>query len=236
MWAARNHRLNSAGGRSLAHRSSSPAADVGSRSPATPAPLARPALQPDDSAALSGGDERRGRWGGTDLLAGIRQGIYRPRRVIDLSGVPELGEVGVGSDRLRLGAGVKLARLLELGEIATRLPALREAVAHIATPQVRNMATVGGNLCQQKRCWFFRGGFLCYKAGGWTCPCYAVLGDSRLPWWADHAAVSLRPRERVRARRDRVDLGAARRHQFWSTPLPAGGRISPTDRRGVEVP
>ena len=82
-------------------------------------------------------------------------------------------------DRLRLGAGVRLARLLERHEIRSRLPSLHAAVTHIATPQVRNMATVGGNLCQQKRCWFFRGGFLCYKAGGWTCPCYAVLGDNR---------------------------------------------------------
>jgi CO/xanthine dehydrogenase FAD-binding subunit len=98
---------------------------------------------------------------------------------VDLSAVPELAEIAEEPDRLRLGAGVRLARLLERPEIRSRLPSLHAAVTHIATPQVRNMATVGGNLCQQKRCWFFRGGFLCYKAGGWTCPCYAVLGDNR---------------------------------------------------------
>jgi CO/xanthine dehydrogenase Mo-binding subunit/CO/xanthine dehydrogenase FAD-binding subunit len=117
--------------------------------------------------------------GGTDLLAGMRQGIYHPERVVDLTAVPELARIAAGPDGLRLGAGVRLARLLEWPEIRSRLPSLHAAVSHIATPQVRNMATVGGNLCQQKRCWFFRGGFLCYKAGGWTCPCYAVLGDNR---------------------------------------------------------
>ena len=48
----------------------------------------------------------------------------------------------------------------------------------IASPQIREMATVAGNLCQQKRCWFYRSGFLCYKRGGATCPCYAVTGTT----------------------------------------------------------
>jgi CO/xanthine dehydrogenase FAD-binding subunit len=58
-------------------------------------------------------------------------------------------------------------------------PVLREASALIATPQIREAATVGGNLCQTKRCWFFRNGFDCYKRGGVTRPCYAVMGDHR---------------------------------------------------------
>jgi len=62
---------------------------------------------------------------------------------------------------------------------------LAEAVATIATPQVRAVATVAGNLAQAKRCWFFRNGFDCYKRGGATCPCYAVLGDHRF----QHAAI-----------------------------------------------
>jgi CO/xanthine dehydrogenase Mo-binding subunit/CO/xanthine dehydrogenase FAD-binding subunit len=140
----------------------------------------RPATLAELGRALStAGGRGQPMSGGTDLLAGMRQGIYQPERVVDVSAVPELSEIVAGADRLRLGAAVRLARLLERHDIRSRLPSLHDAVAHIATPQVRNMATVGGNLCQQKRCWFFRGGFLCYKAGGWTCPCYAVLGDNR---------------------------------------------------------
>src|SRR5690606_951829 len=53
------------------------------------------------------------------------------------------------------------------------------AVARIASPQIRQVATVAGNLCQEKRCWVYRSGFDCYKRSGPTCPCYAVRGDHR---------------------------------------------------------
>jgi CO/xanthine dehydrogenase FAD-binding subunit len=69
--------------------------------------------------------------------------------------------------------------------VAQTVPLVAEAVASIASPQVRAVATVGGNLVQAKRCWFFRSGFDCYKRGGATCPCYAVQGDHRFY----HAAV-----------------------------------------------
>lgn len=78
---------------------------------------------------------------------------------------------------LTCGAAVTLAELAE----ATRatLPVLAEAVDTIASPQIRNVATVAGNLLQDKRCWFFRNGFPCYKRNGVTSPCYAVMGDHR---------------------------------------------------------
>jgi CO/xanthine dehydrogenase FAD-binding subunit len=56
---------------------------------------------------------------------------------------------------------------------------LAQGIRRIATPQIRNMATVAGDLCQEKRCWFFRSALPCYKLGGTTCPCFAVLGDNR---------------------------------------------------------
>ncbi|MGH2985582.1 MAG: FAD binding domain-containing protein, partial [Solirubrobacterales bacterium] len=73
--------------------------------------------------------------------------------------------------------------------LAERAPieALRETAARIASPQVREMATVAGNLCQRNRCWFFRSGFDCYKRGGPTCPCYAVNGDHRFYHAVAHA-------------------------------------------------
>jgi CO/xanthine dehydrogenase FAD-binding subunit len=118
--------------------------------------------------------------GGTDLVPLADQAIRRPAVLVDLLRVPEMRridgeEVGGG---LRIGGAVTLADLLR-DERTARYPALREALGTIATPQIREMATVAGNLCQTKRCWFFRNGFECYKRGGASCPCYAVLGDSR---------------------------------------------------------
>jgi CO/xanthine dehydrogenase FAD-binding subunit len=98
---------------------------------------------------------------------------------VDLSGVPELRQVSeTAAGDLVMGGGVTLADLARRPELAGDV-AIREAIASIASPQIREMATVAGNLCQEKRCWFYRNGFACYKRGGVTCPCYAILGDSR---------------------------------------------------------
>jgi CO/xanthine dehydrogenase FAD-binding subunit len=116
--------------------------------------------------------------GGTDHVPARRQGLADATTLVDVMLVPELGRVDIDASRIRLGASVRLSRVAELdGDPAQRL--LAETAGLIATPQVRSMATVAGNLCQQKRCWFFRNGFDCYKRGGPTCPCYAVLGDHR---------------------------------------------------------
>lgn len=117
--------------------------------------------------------------GGTDLLPARAQGLVRPLTLVDVSTVRSLSvtsETDAGD--LRVGAGVSLADLLRSAHLH-RDQALRKTVSMIASPQIREMATVGGNLCQQKRCWFYRNGFTCYKRGGVTCPCYAVDGDNR---------------------------------------------------------
>jgi CO/xanthine dehydrogenase FAD-binding subunit len=93
--------------------------------------------------------------------------------------VAELGRVWQDdAGNLFVGAGVTLADLSRRPELAGD-HVLRTVIASIASPQIREMATVAGNLCQAKRCWFYRNGFDCYKRGGVTRPCYAVLGDSR---------------------------------------------------------
>ena len=131
--------------------------------------------------------------GGTDLLVARDQGVAAPVRLIDLSTVRSLQERReTGDGGLHVGAGVSLADLRRFlsGEAAPgddgdgpgpppgdRM--LAELLDGLATPQIREMATVGGNLLQQKRCSFYRNGFNCYKKGGWTCPCYAVLGEHR---------------------------------------------------------
>jgi CO/xanthine dehydrogenase FAD-binding subunit len=123
--------------------------------------------------------------GGTDLVPALDQGISAPRTLVDLRLIPGLSGIRESaSGSLRIGAGVTLADLLKHAE-GERDSVVAEALRTIATPQVRAVATVGGNLCQEKRCWFFRNGFNCYKRGGWTCPCYAVQGDHRF----QHAVV-----------------------------------------------
>lgn len=122
--------------------------------------------------------------GGTDLLLQRRQGLANPTRVVSVAEIAELAGVTTDPDgALDVGAGVTLAQLAR--ETNERVPALAAAAASIASAQVRAVATVGGNLVQAKRCWFFRNGFDCYKRGGATCPCYAVQGDHRFY----HAAI-----------------------------------------------
>ena len=122
--------------------------------------------------------------GGTDHLPARRQGLANESHLVDVLLIPELGQLETNSTLIRLGGSVRLARVAGLcARPEERL--LAEAASSIATPQIRAMATVAGNLCQQKRCWFYRNGFDCYKRGGVTCPCYAVMGDHRFY----HAAI-----------------------------------------------
>jgi CO/xanthine dehydrogenase FAD-binding subunit len=92
--------------------------------------------------------------------------------------VPELGAITWMPDgALEIGGAVTLARLAR--EVRDAAPMVAAAVDQIASPQIREVATVAGNLVQHKRCWFFRNGFQCYKRRGALAPCYAVLGDHR---------------------------------------------------------
>lgn len=130
------------------------------------------ALKPD-------GQKRRILGGGTDLFVGIRQGIYDPDVLVDTSRVADLKKIYVNGGVLRIGAAATLDGLV-LSDLVNRLlPGLVEGVELIATPQIRRVATVAGDLCQEKRCWFFRSAFPCFKLGGATCPCFAVNGNNR---------------------------------------------------------
>ncbi len=117
--------------------------------------------------------------GGTDLQVGIRQGIYDPDAVIDIAGLEELRGIEISDDKITIGAATTIAEITERDDLRTIHPMLTDGLAKIATAQIRNVATIAGDLSQEKRCWFFRSGVQCYKAGGMSCPCYAVLGDNR---------------------------------------------------------
>jgi CO/xanthine dehydrogenase Mo-binding subunit/CO/xanthine dehydrogenase FAD-binding subunit len=123
--------------------------------------------------------------GGTDHLPARQSGLATSATVVDVCVLPELGRLTRGDDGWHLGGAIRLSRLEQDGGDASSERLVCETVRTIASPQIRAMATVAGNLCQQKRCWFFRNDFTCYKRGGVTSPCYAVTGDHRFY----HAAV-----------------------------------------------
>jgi xanthine dehydrogenase YagS FAD-binding subunit len=96
--------------------------------------------------------------GGTDLLALMKEDVVTPRRLINIKEIKDLRGVKSSPQGLRIGTLTTLAELTEDENVRTSYPALAEAVHEAASPQIRNMATLGGNLCQRPRCWYFRNG------------------------------------------------------------------------------
>ncbi|WP_242822358.1 FAD binding domain-containing protein [Thermaerobacter marianensis] len=112
--------------------------------------------------------------GGTDLMTLIHQGLARPRRLLDIGRLGDLRGMERGAEgQWRIGALVTLAELARPGALPGPYRALAEAAAASATPALRNRATLGGNLEQQVRCWYFRSGLPCRFAGDAHCSCAA---------------------------------------------------------------
>src|SRR6195256_2733824 len=97
--------------------------------------------------------------GGTDLISLMKEYLATPKRVVNIKGVKELGGIQNSKTGLRIGATVTIDELLENAEVRKNFPALTAAARGVASPQIRNMGTVGGDLCQRPRCWYFRGGY-----------------------------------------------------------------------------
>ena len=122
--------------------------------------------------------------GGSDLLGGVMKdwvtgkGMPLPDQIIDLTTIPDLKGIKSGADGFRIGAATTLSELIEDPDLSAQVPLLAQAAASVASPLIRNFGTLGGNINQRPRCWFFRGeNFACYKKGGDFC--YAVTGDNR---------------------------------------------------------
>jgi xanthine dehydrogenase YagS FAD-binding subunit len=117
--------------------------------------------------------------GGQDLLTSMKEGIVQPNRVVNLKSVPGLGKIeDLGAKGLRIGALVTLDDLASNAAVAKSFPGLSEAAKAVASPQIRNVGTVGGNLCQRPRCWYFRlEHVVCLKKGGDTC--YSASGENK---------------------------------------------------------
>jgi xanthine dehydrogenase YagS FAD-binding subunit len=117
--------------------------------------------------------------GGVDLLDRLKERLERPSRLVSLRKLAGLDAIKVDAGGARIGANVTLARLAADPELRRAHPILADAAGHAATPQLRSMATLGGNLAQRPRCWYYRSEeFACRKKGGATC--FAQDGDSSL--------------------------------------------------------
>ena len=119
--------------------------------------------------------------GGTDLITLVRHGIARPNALVDLTGIEGLRGITREKGRgIRIGALTPLSDVEHSTELAKSLPIVPESLRDAATPQIRNMGTVGGNLLQRNRCWYFRDeGVPCWLKGGTRC--FAVDGENRYP-------------------------------------------------------
>jgi xanthine dehydrogenase YagS FAD-binding subunit len=115
--------------------------------------------------------------GGTDLLVTIAEEISRPDVVVDLRTIPESASIAALDDgTIRIGASARIADIGRDPLVREHFASLTEACGVVGTPALRHMGTIGGNLCQRPRCWYFRRGVPCLKSGGTSCP--AVHGEN----------------------------------------------------------
>jgi xanthine dehydrogenase YagS FAD-binding subunit len=114
--------------------------------------------------------------GGTDLLGEMKDDLAVPELLVPIRHLTELQGVKATAGGLRIGAATLLVHVVENAMVQERTPLLAMAAGKIGTPQIRNMGTLGGNLCQRPRCWYYRNNFPCYKHGGTTC--FSAAGEN----------------------------------------------------------
>ena len=117
--------------------------------------------------------------GGMDSFDWLKDRIKKPRVLVDLSGVEELKGIRVSSDGVEIGAMTTLTEIANHPEIRKNYSVLSDAVSLVASPQIRNQGTLGGNVSQDTRCWYYRGGWPCYRAGGNICYADTPVGRNR---------------------------------------------------------
>jgi xanthine dehydrogenase YagS FAD-binding subunit len=116
--------------------------------------------------------------GGTDLIDELKSGVAAAGLVVDLQTVAGLAGIAAEKDGLRIGVMTRVVELAENPAVARDYPSLRQAALSLATPQLRNLGTVGGNLCQRPRCWYYRDPqVVCRKKGGFNC--FAFQGRNK---------------------------------------------------------
>ncbi len=133
-----------------------------------------------DASALLGQDRGKAVLlaGGIDLLGELKEGLLEPDRVVNLKAVSGLSALKADGKGLRIGALVTLSQIESDPKIRKTYKALADAAGSVGSIQIRNVGTLGGNLCQRPRCWYYRGAeFHCLKKGG--SKCFAVEGNNK---------------------------------------------------------
>jgi len=123
---------------------------------------------------------RRDAWvlaGGLDSFDWLKDRIKKPKVVVDLSGIAELKGIRATSDGIEIGAMTTLTEVVQHPLVREKYKLLAESAELVASPQIRNQGTIGGNVSQDARCWYYRAGWPCYRAGGNVC--YADTPEGR---------------------------------------------------------
>jgi xanthine dehydrogenase YagS FAD-binding subunit len=116
--------------------------------------------------------------GGTDLLGCLHDGVFEAPTVVSLSGIAALRGIEETPEGVAIGALTPVSEVAASPLLRERYTALAEAAAQVASPQLRHQGTIGGNVCQKPRCWYYRGDFACLRKGGDLC--YAYAGENEL--------------------------------------------------------
>jgi len=116
--------------------------------------------------------------GGSDLLGMVKERIATPDVLVNLKTIKGLDQVETAAGGAKIGGLITLDALSHDALIRRQYTALAEAAQSVATPQIRNVGTLAGNVCQRPWCWYYRNGFPCYKAGGKQC--FSITGENQL--------------------------------------------------------
>ena len=114
--------------------------------------------------------------GGTDLLGELKDHLAAPARLVAIRHLKELQGIRPMRGGVTIGAATLLADVAESAAVRQQAPLLAMAAGKVGTPQIRNMGTIGGNICQRPRCWYYRNNYPCFKHGGNAC--FSALGEN----------------------------------------------------------
>jgi len=107
--------------------------------------------------------------GGLDNMDWLKDRLRKPKVVVDLTNIAELRGINEANGGLEIGAMTTLTEVVKHPVVREKYAILMDAAEHVASPQIRNQGTIGGNVSQDTRCWYYRGGWTCYRAGGNIC-------------------------------------------------------------------
>jgi xanthine dehydrogenase YagS FAD-binding subunit len=182
--------------------------------------------------------------GGTDLLGTMRFEILPgyPNAVVNLKTIPSLAYIKEEGGMLKIGALTRLEDISRNEMVTTKYAALAQAASRVATPHIREMGTLGGNICQLTRCWYFRkedNRFFCFRKGGPAC--YAVAGDNRFHsiFGAVKSCVAVNPSDTAPAlialnAKIKTSTRIIEADKFWDLALP-GSTILAADEIVTEI-